>query len=87
MVENNELWKEGTTERDKFETVVFARRFLASVKRNPDPGPRIAGALDFVSIDCPNKADFFKRKPDGHYADPILSATWWAWNAALGVVE
>lgn len=67
--------------RERFEMAVFNRRFMASIKRNPNP-PRGTGALDFVSVDCPPKAELCKRDGDD-YADPTVSAMWWGFRAAL----
>ena len=72
---------EPTNDRELFEEAMFAERFIKSIKRNPDvPQPKIAGALDFVSIDCPTKAEFAKRDADGRYLDRYLDAMWFGWQ-------
>lgn len=72
---------EPTNDRELFERAIFAERFIKSIKRNPDvPQPKIAGALDFVSIDCPTKAEFAKRDADGRYVDRYLDAMWFGWQ-------
>lgn len=74
--------------RELFEEKAFVQRFLASIGRNPDkPKNAPSGALDFVSMGCPNKADFVKRDDKGEYVDRTLSAMWWAWKAALVQVQ
>lgn len=71
-----------TSEREKFENRIFMARFLGSIKRNPDPGPRISGAMDLVS-DCPDRAELLKRDERDDYVDPYISAMWFAWRLAI----
>jgi hypothetical protein len=71
---------EGT--RETFENAVFNRRFRASIQRNPSP-PKGFGGLDFVSVDCPTKAELCARDAKGEYVDEAVSAMWWGWCAAL----
>lgn len=68
-------------EREKFEEAAFAQRFLSSVVKNKNvPRPRISGALDYVSEDCPMKVDFVAKNGDGTYKEESLNPAWWAWQ-------
>lgn len=67
--------------RAAFEEVAFARYFQSTIKRNPNPPqPKISGALDFVPVDCKEKAVFLRRDPDGNYDDFSVDAAWWGWQ-------
>lgn len=75
------------TEREYFEERAFSQRFLASVVNNPDPGPRIAGCLDKISVGCPDKDEFLKKDENGNYLDMTLAAMWWAWTERLRYID
>ncbi|CDN87363.1 hypothetical protein BN948_01785 [Hydrogenophaga intermedia] len=66
-------------DREEFEQRVFKRRFIASITRNPNPPPG-TGALDFISVDCPTKAELCARDDKDDYVDPAVSAMWWGWR-------
>lgn len=68
--------------REVFENRVFQQRFLGSIRRNPDPRPRICGAMDLVS-DCPDRAEVLKRDDRDNYVDPYISAMWFGWRLAI----
>ncbi len=63
--------------REQFEEIVFAERFLASIERNPESR---MGATDFMSKDCPPKAELLRRDEKGNYVDPQISAIWFGWR-------
>lgn len=67
-------------ERERFEEAAFGKYFLSCLVRNPDPRPRISGALDFVVQDCKDKDEFLKKRPDGSYEADTLNSAWWAWQ-------
>ncbi len=70
-----------TAEREAFELAAFNQRFMSSIVRNKNvPKPRISGALDFVSEDCPMMADFVAKNEDGSYKEDSLNPAWWAWQ-------
>lgn len=72
---------DNTHDRDAFENEVFKRRYIASIKRNPDP-PKGTGAFDFISQDCPTKAELCAKGEAGDYVDRDLSAMWYGWQMA-----
>ncbi len=63
--------------RDRFEDRAFAQRYIMSIRHRDSGGP-----LALVSADCPTKAEFLERKPDGQYVDDTLNAMWWSWCEA-----
>lgn len=70
--------------RTQFEERVFLERFIKSIKRNPDkPKNAIAGCLDFVPINCPNKDEFLAKDDKGEYKDESVSAMWFGYQLAL----
>jgi hypothetical protein len=71
-------------DREVFEEKAFAKRFLASIGRNQKkPANAPSGCMDFVSMNCPTKAEFVKRDANGNYEDKTLAAMWWAYILAL----
>lgn len=60
-------------ERELFETVIFAERFIRGVKKVDN------GQYPF-RVDCPTKAELFERRPNGHYTDKHISAMWFSWK-------
>jgi hypothetical protein len=70
------------TQRELFEDLVFNRRFIASIGRNPNP-PKGFGGFDFISVDCPTKAQLCAKDENGDYVDEVISAMWWGWQQAV----
>lgn len=76
MIDENES-------RRLFEEKVFSARFGKSIRRNPES--RI-GATDFISVDCPTKAEFVRRDENGNYVDLSVSAMWFGWQLRESVL-
>jgi len=64
-----------SAERELFENRMFNARFMASIVRTGLGGP-----VEFMSKDCPTKADFVARDEGGHYIEDGLEPSWFAWK-------